>query len=268
MDAYYRIKTYNESINLIFNQSINQSIMETNRLFPVIALIALIFSSCSNDTIRVTSSDEVTFETIDISNFNSIEIANDINAYITFSETSELIEIEANSNLHQYIITRKDGDKLVVKLKNNINIRGNETLNVHITTNQINMFKALADAKIYLQNSLINNNAEIIISADGYFTGEVDINYLKVTASADAKVDLYGFVNTLSAKLSADSKLEDYDLVVNNLKIDMAADCKAELTVTETINIDAAADCILRYRGNAVITHQNLRADSKIKKVN
>ncbi|MEP1488377.1 MAG: DUF2807 domain-containing protein [Algibacter sp.] len=242
--------------------------MKTNRLVLIITSISLIFSSCSIDAIRVTSDDEITFKTIDITDFNTIEIANDMNAYITFSDTEEHIEIEANENLHKYITAKKEGDKLIVKLKNNLNIRGAETLNVYITTNQIDAFKALADAKIYLQNTLITNSAEITVSADSYFTGEVDVNYLKVAAFADAKVDVYGYVNTLSTKLSADAKLEGYDLIVNNLKIDMAADCDANLTVLETIDIDAAADCVLRYKGDAIIIHQNLRVDSKIIKVN
>lgn len=242
--------------------------MKTNRLLSIITIIVLTFSSCSVDSIRINSDDEVTTKTINITDFNSVEIANDMNAYITFSDTEEYIEIEANENLHNYIIAKKDGDKLIIKLKNNINIRGHKTLNVYITTKQIDKFKALADTKIYLQNALITNSAEITVSADSYFTGEVDVNYLKIIASTDAKVDLYGNANTLNAKLSADAKLEDYDLIINNLKIDMAADCDANLTVLETIDIDAAADCVLRYKGDAVITHQYLRADSKIIKVN
>jgi hypothetical protein len=191
-----------------------------------------------------------------------------MNAYITFSDNEEYIEIEANENLHDYIIAKKDGDKLIVKLKNNINIKGRETLNVYITTPQIDRFEASADAQIHLQNALITTDAEIIVSADAYFTGEVDVDYLKVIASADSKADLYGYVDSLNAKLSADAQLEDYDLIVNDLKIDMSADCKANLTVLETINIDASADSVLRYKGDAVITHQNLNADSKIIKVN
>lgn len=37
----------------------------------------------------------------------------------------------------------------------------------------------------------------------------------------------------------------------------MAADCDANLTVTNTMDIDATADCVLRYKGNSEIIQQH-----------
>ncbi|WP_415867164.1 GIN domain-containing protein [Thalassobellus suaedae] len=61
----------------------------------------------------------------------------------------------------------------------------------------------------------------------------------------------------MNANLSSDAKLTDYDLVVEDLKIGMAADCDANLTVTNTMDIDATADCVLRYKGNLEIIQQH-----------
>ncbi|WP_347926087.1 head GIN domain-containing protein [Pontimicrobium sp. SW4] len=237
--------------------------MKTNILY--IILIALCISSCNVDNIRV--NDTITSREISYTNYDAIEIANGFKAYVTFSDTEESIKIEANDNLHEHIIVTNNDNTLKVKVKNNVNIKGSATINVYITTRIINSFKASSDAKIYLQNVLIANNAKIRLAADSYFSGEINVDNLEFSGSADTKADLYGFVDNLDLDLSADSKMYDYDLIVNNLKIDMSADCKAYLTVNETIDIDAVADCTLYYKGNADITHQNLRADSRIIKV-
>ncbi len=265
MDSCNEIEQINESINYKHHQ--NQIKMKTNRIYILIALFTLIISSCSLDTIRVTNNDAVTYRTLNITDFNAIEIANSFNAYITFSDTEESIEIEANDNLHDYIIARKENNKLVVHIKNNVKIKGRETLNIYITTKSITDFSVAADSKIILQNALIKDNAKIRVTADSFFSGEVHVDHLELKAFADAKADLSGIIGLLNANLSADAQLVDYDLQVEDLKMKMAADCDANITVTNTIDIEATADCTLRYKGNATIIHQKLTADSRIKKI-
>ncbi|TGV01534.1 head GIN domain-containing protein [Flavivirga rizhaonensis] len=242
--------------------------MKTSRLYILLILSGFIISSCSVDTIRVDANDEVTYRNVYITDYSSIEIANGFTAYITFSDTEESIKIEANENLHDHIITSKRDDELIVRLRNNLNIRGRETLNVYITTKYINNFTATADSQIYLENTLIEDNAKIKITADSFFSGHVDANYLELKSTADSNVDLSGSVNILNAYLSADARLSGYDLEVEDLKIKMTADCNANLTVNKTIDVEAVADCTLRYKGNATIIHESLKADSRVIKIN
>jgi hypothetical protein len=266
MDTYSKTKHENIINN---NSSIIKSIkMKTNRLYPFLAILVLLFTSCSIDHVSVSADDTVTYKHVAISDYDSVEIANGFNAYIEFSETEESIEIEANENLQQLIIGRIENNKLTVKVKNNVNVRGDATLNVYIKTKSINNFKVSADAKIILENTLNTSDASIYITADSYFAGNLEVENLELYATADARAELNGHVNDLNANLSADAQLADYNLVVEDLKIKMTADCDAFLTISNTIYIDANADCMLSYKGNPTITHQHLTADSKIKKVN
>ncbi|MDO5980621.1 GIN domain-containing protein [Flavivirga spongiicola] len=243
--------------------------MKTNRLYITLTFLGiLILSSCSVDTIHVNANDIVTYRDVNITDYSSVKIANGFTAYITFSNTEESIKVEANENLHDYIIATKKNNELIIRFKNNFKIKGKETLNVYITTKPINNFYVTADSQIYLENTLVGDNAKIKITADSFFSGEVDVDYLELKAAADANADLLGSVNALNADLSADAKLSGYDLRIKDLKIKMMADCQANITVSKTINIEAFADCTLRYKGNATIIRENLKADSRIIKVN
>ena len=241
--------------------------MKTNRHHIVLIILAFILSSCSVETIRVSANDSIVTKEISTSNYSAIEIANGFNAYVTFSDTEELVIIESNENLDEFIIAKVKDGKLIVRLMNNINIKGQETLNVYITTKSITDFRVAADSKIYLENTLATDNVKIKVTADSFFSGAVQVDDLQLTVAADAKADLYGHANYLDARLSADAKLSDYDLDVDDLKLKMTADCKTDITVNHTINIEALADCRLRYKGDAVIVHKDLRADSRIIKI-
>jgi len=60
--------------------------------------------------------------------------------YINFSDTEEKLRVQANDNLHNYILINKEDIKLTVKLDNVQRIKGKETLNVFITTKNIDNF--------------------------------------------------------------------------------------------------------------------------------
>ncbi|WP_298535390.1 DUF2807 domain-containing protein [uncultured Algibacter sp.] len=241
--------------------------MKTSSYYLIFTLFSLVLSSCYTDKIRVSPGDTITLREVPVENYNSIEIGNGFNAFITFSEDSESIQVEGNSNLQDLIIAQIRDNKLTVKLKNRVNVKGNPTLNVYLSAKAIENFKATADSNITLENTLVANKAYISLSADSYFTGELDVKDLELRASADVRADLYGHIDYLNANLSADVRLSDYDLVVNDLKLKMVADCGANLTVKNSIYIDAKADCILKYKGNASIVYQDLKADARLVKM-
>ena len=239
--------------------------MKTIRLYITLTFLGVIISSCSEDTVRV--NDLVTYKDIYLTDYSSVKIANGFTAYITFSNTEESIKIEANENLHKHIIATKKNNKLVIRLKNSFKIKGKKTLKVHITTKSIKNFNVIADSQIYLKNTLIEDHVKIKITADSYFYGKMDVDYLELKMAADANAELFGFVNILKANLSADATLSGYGLQVEDLKLKMAADCNASATVTKTIDIEAFGDCTLSYKGNATIIHEKIKADSRLIKV-
>jgi len=55
-------------------------------------MICSILTSCDKEYIR--ASNEISIKFIDVSDFTKLEIANDFNAYITFSDTKGKIKIE------------------------------------------------------------------------------------------------------------------------------------------------------------------------------
>ncbi len=232
----------------------------------VSGIICALLFSCHVDHI-VGISDEITIKTLRLSNFSELEVSDDFNVYVTFLDSEEHIEIEANENLHRHIVAKITDNKLTIRVKNHIHILGKETLNIHITTRKLNDFRANGHSKITLENRLVDNNIKIKVTGDSSFHGNVVANKVNLTALGDSKIDLYGSINILDADLSGDSSLTDYDLTVEDLRIELSGDSNAYLTVTNFIDIDASGNSRLHYKGNADIIHQHLTGDSKVIKL-
>ena len=218
--------------------------------------------SCSVDTIR--PSDEVNTISYSFSDYNALEVSNNFNAFVTFSNTEEKIEIEVNDNLQEHVIVKMIDGKLSVRLRNLINIRGEEVLNLYITTKNISSFKVSGDSNITLENLLSAPNVNIESTGDSNFYGQVAISNLNIIAKGDSKIDIYGNVDALDAIIQGDSKLDDHDLIIKNLRIRLSGDSTGNVYVSQSIDVNASGDSFLYYKGDAQIIHQQLTGGSGV----
>ena len=238
--------------------------MKSTLIHGLILATVLLVSSCDTESIRV--SDTISTRQYSFSNYEALELSGDFNAFVTFSETEERIEIEANDNIQSKIRVSQDGNTLKIRLENNIALRGNTTMNAHITTRNISRYRVSGDSSVELENLLVANTVTVDVLGDSRFYGELDTNNLSVDVKGDSVVDVFGTAGTANVDLSGDGTIKDYDLAVEDLTIDMSGDSSAYLSVNGTIDIDASGDSALNYRGDAEIIRQRLTGDSRIQK--
>ena len=235
------------------------------RSIIVAILLAGLATSCYKETIRV--SGEVIRKEVNLNGYTGLRVSNAFNAHVAFSETEEKIIIEANSDIHDRIVVKLEGENLVVGLKRYTHIRGNATLNIYITTKHINAYDISGASSVTLDGtSTLENTGYIEISGASQFTGEVTAADLEIDASGASDIDIYGSVDFLKASLSGASNLREYDLSVNQLDIRLSGASNAFLTVQEKIDVKASGASTLNYKGEAVIGRNDLSGASEIRK--
>ncbi|MEK6151933.1 head GIN domain-containing protein [Flavobacteriaceae bacterium 3-367] len=236
--------------------------MKTRLTYISLIVVCSLLFSCDFETVRV--SDEVTTREVGFTDYSGLRVSNAFNAFVTFSDTEERIEVEANRNVQDRISVSKEGDLLIVRLDRNTNLRGNVTLNVYITTKNIERFEASGASNITLENALVTPDIALRLSGASGFEGEVDTERLRLRTSGASKADIFGSADHLDADLSGSSDLRDDDLVVTRLRIELSGASEAFLTVTDTIDIRASGASTLSFKGDAVIRELRLSDASEI----
>lgn len=274
--------------------------MKSIQRIAIALLLGFTVTSCVQESIWV--SEEVSTREYDFDNIRALQVSSDFRAYVTFSDTEEKVSIKANDNLFRRIDAYMEGSKLVVKLENNVRVRGKETMELYVTTKNISKFKASADAAIFMESPINTNNVSIELSSDAYFEGDItaddlelhmasdseaemyldvqdayldlssssrlqgesNIKDAKIRLASDAEVDMIGTIESLDAIMSSESELKDYGLEVQDLRIDLTSDSDAFLTVTGTIDVTANSDSRLYYKGDAEIIRQVLSSDGRV----
>lgn len=230
----------------------------------VIGLIFLcgLLTSCDHESIRAEG--VVTVNEVQLSGYTGLEVSHAFEAYVKFSDSEEKIKIEANDNLHEKIVVKKEGNNLIVGLKKNTNVRGNATLKVYITTKNIDYYDISGASSLLLEDELNAQTAEIRMSGASTFSGEIYVNELDIDSSGASDISLFGNADILGASLSGSSKIGSYDLITKELFIDLSGASDAYLTVTESIDIKASGASTLRYKGDATVNSEDLSGASEI----
>ncbi len=236
--------------------------MKTKSVVIGLIFICGLLTSCDHESIRAKGA--VTVNDVQLSGYTGLEVSHAFEAYVKFSDSEEKIEIEANDNLHEKIVVKKEGNNLIVRLKKNTNVRGNATLKVYITTKNIDYYDISGASSLLLEDELNAQKAEIRMSGASTFSGEIYVNELDLDSSGASDISLFGNADILDASLSGSSKIGSYDLITKELFIDLSGASDAYLTVTESIDIKASGASSLKYKGDAVIDYKDLSGASEI----
>ena len=241
--------------------------MKTNLISLAVLVFALFLFSCDIHENDVRPSSKITTSQATFSNYTAIDASTAFTVYINFSDVEESIEIEANDNLHQYIEVKKENETLIIGIENGVHIRGNSTLKAYITTKNISSFSASGASKIIVENLIEASNVNIYLSGASNFSGELNVDQLFADVSGASVLNIAGFSNDFELEASGASVFSDYEFITSTIDADLSGASNATLTIEDEIYIEASGASILRYKGDALITHQDLSGASSIKKM-
>jgi len=226
--------------------------MKTKNIITLLVVLFFIIASCEKDEL-IKPSNVVTIQDKPFFDFSKLDIGTAFTVFVDFSDTEEIIQIEANENLHQYIIVEEISGVLRISLQNNISISGNTTLKAYITTDNITNFVVSEASLVTLNNKLTTSNVNIELNSASSFIGELELTNLTANLSEASLMQLSGTADSFTANASGASNISDYSFSTNFLNINLSGASVAQLTINEEMD--------------GVINSQNLSGASTIVKV-
>lgn len=241
--------------------------MNSKSILLAIFALSLLTTSCKKND-DVTPSNNVTTIEKTITGYTQLNVSDLFTVYVTFSDSEEKIQVEANSNLQQYINVRKQNNQLVIDLENNLDINGSSVLNVYITTKTLNAFYAAGASTIQLQNELYESNVSINLSGACTYSGSMFVNELVADLEGASNLNLSGSSSNIELDANGASNMMDYGFETNNFKCDINGGSNVYLTIQQEMNVVADGGSNVYYKGNGVVNNQDLGGGSTIQKMN
>ncbi len=237
--------------------------MKRSLFLTGLVCVLFLITSCTKD--RIDPSGNVTTETFSETGYDKLDVSHAFDVFVTFSDTEESIEVEADDNLQSFVSVEKNNNTLRIKMDKNLSIQGDATLNVFIKTANLEGIDLSGASTIFLENTLTNSKLDVNLSGASEFDGEVDVNDLVVDLSGASDMKILGSCGTFTLDASGASTFKDYSFVADELVADLSGASDAKITVNNSIRVDASGASTLRYKGDPDVEKELSGASSVLK---
>ncbi|MCX6322389.1 MAG: DUF2807 domain-containing protein [Bacteroidia bacterium] len=217
--------------------------------FLTIAIAILSISACTNGQFRKTvyGNNKVVTKERNAENFTGVRVSTGIDVYLK-QGNNEAISVEADENLHEYILTEvRDG---VLHVYTEVNIRKAERKRVYVTMKEVNSLRTSSAGDVIGETPIKCDKLELSASSAGNIKLDVNAKEIKADISSSGDITLTGEADMLEADLSSAGDLNAYDLKVREADISASSAGNAEINVSEKITARASSAGDINYEGN------------------
>jgi hypothetical protein len=179
--------------------------------------------------------------------FPGIRVSSGIDVYLTQGD-KESIRVEADGNLHEYIITEvRNG---ILHVYSEANIRDAESKKAYVTMKDIYSITTTSAGDVVGETPIKAERLDLSASSAGNINLEIEAVEVEVDISSSGDITLRGEADFLDANLSSAGDLNASELQVREAEVSASSAGDADVNVTERINARASSAGDISYRGN------------------
>jgi hypothetical protein len=179
--------------------------------------------------------------------FTGLKVSSGIDVYLK-QGNNETVTVEADENLHEYILTEVRGG--VLNVYSEYNIRSADKKRVYVTMKEVNSVKTTSAGDVYGESPINSDELELSASSAGNIKLEVTAKKVDLDISSSGDITLTGETDKLRADLSSAGDLNAYDLKSREADISVSSAGDADVNVSERITARASSAGDVNYRGD------------------
>lgn len=213
------------------------------------ALVILAISSCTDAQFfrTVVGHGNVVTKERKTDTFSSLKVSSGIDVYLKQGD-NESVSVEADQNLHEYILTEVRGG--VLNVYSEYNIRHAEKMKVYVTMKEVNSIKTSSAGDVIGESPINSDRLELSASSAGDIKLEVHAKKIDIDISSSGDISVTGDTDMLRADLSSAGDLKAYDLKAREADVSVSSAGDADVYATERITARASSAGDINYKGD------------------
>lgn len=205
---------------------------------------------------KVKGNGNVTTETVSTSDYDKVSAVGSMDVYLV-SGNEGSIQVEADSNFHEYIIVETEGNTLVLKIKKNVNLKSKNPIKITVPFRDLEGVKLTGSGDVYTKDAIKADKFEAAVTGSGDVNLEVNAGsaYFKITGSGDMR--LKGGADQAEIRISGSGDFDGRQFRAKSADVAVAGSGDAK--------VFAEDDLYARVSGSGDITYGGSpRVDKKV----
>lgn len=212
----------------------------------------LIMSSCNIvNKRRVRGDGNITTKTFNLKNFSSVNVENAMEVYLK-QDSAFNVKIETDENILNYIeVQVEDGEELVVKNRDNVNLSATSGIKVYISMPSVDEISISGASKLQTKG-LFAQNKKIKVELLGASSGNISIRAPIVVLEATGASTLHaeGECRDVNAEAVGASTINTFNLLAENGKATATGASTVRIFSSVSLDAEATGASSVKYKGN------------------
>jgi hypothetical protein len=230
------------------------------------SLVVILTSSCQmrwNKSIK--GNGHLATESRDIGTVHKIKIRGPIDVELTPGNTA--LKVEADENLMNYIITEKEDGWLVVKTKNNYNLKTNHRIIVYVSTDMIESVHIQGSGNVKGEGKF-NGGSKLDIDIAGSGNVDIEVNTPKIDVDikGNGSVVLAGETRNATVEIKGSGDYQAIDLLTETTNIDIMGSGDAKVFADENLNAEIKGSGSVYYKGKGMV-RTDIKGSGTVKRI-
>jgi len=220
-----------------------------NLKYLITLLLCLGITACIDGQFRKTvyGNNKVVKKERSLEPVTGVRVSSGIDVYLSQGDKLSLA-VEADENLHEYILTEvKDG---ILNVYTEVNIREAEMKKVYVTLRDISSLGTSSAGDMIGETPIRCENLKLSASSAGDIKIEVNAKNIDANISSSGDITLSGETDILEADLSSAGDLNAFNLKAREANVSVSSAGDADIFVSEKLTARASSAGDINYKGN------------------
>jgi hypothetical protein len=237
------------------------------KIFLPVLILLMVAGSCHFGGNREKGNGNIISEERTVSNFRDLEVHGAFDVYLSQGDLKP-VRIETDENLVPYVEIIQEGDKLVLRNRDNYNLDPSKKLIVHVMAPVYENIEVSGASNVIGQNKINNDeDLDLDISGAGDIKLEVDAPDIDIKISGSGKAILEGETRKLDLKISGAGSARCFKLLSEITSVDISGAGNAEVFASDQLDAHVSGAGNVKYKGGAKKIKQEVSGAGTVKAV-
>lgn len=197
---------------------------------------------------KIKGNGDVETQSRNLDGFDGVSTCCNIN--VELRQGSFDVEVKAESNLMQYILTEVSGRRLKIGFKDRVNIKTNEKITVYVSLPELEYVSASSSGEVYCKGEFSGDALEMNVSSGAYLEMSFTGNEVDADASSGGRMDVKGAGTFVRAEASSGGSVRAGGFAAKRARCNSSSGGGVSVSVSEELDADASSGGSVRYSGS------------------
>ena len=165
------------------------------------------------------------------------------------------LKIRGEENLLEYIKTEVKDDKLVIKVKNGVNLRPSSWgsdggIHVTVPVEEVESVSLSGSGDVVSDMTLKSDKFSTNLSGSGDVSLQIEAETVEASLSGSGDINLSGQAGSLEVRVSGSGDIKAYELSANNVDVHISGSADVRVTANEMLVARVSGSGDIHYRGD------------------